>query len=263
MTVEEFIEDYSWERAKEWQAEMLAHNTRRPKQWTFQEKNGGKHTVYFDGCPFRLKSPKMVDWLRALLLSAEAVKDESSYGFSAEEQVIICYVAVVSQLEGNLWVFDPQGLPQMLCQTVVKAKAYEDGMELFAILKNIYDEKLNSENLPNNIFWGCVQASLLLCIYIIESSLITGIISPNTFEALNQLIVQLNGVITAAEEDDETPDFSVEAESFERLTRLIPKIEESGNEELIRMAYEFARDFYKSTRRFKLAEKFEAKLKGE
>lgn len=189
MTLEEYIDEYSWEQARVWHAEMLAQNSRRPKQWTFQEKDGTKHTIFFDGCPFRLKSHKMVDWLRAMLLSTEALKDESSYGFSAEEQVIICYVAVVAQLEGNLWVFKPQGLPQMLCQTIVKAKAYEDGMELYATLKNIYDGKLDSEELPDHIFWRCVQASLLLSIYLIESSLITGKITANTFEALNQLRV--------------------------------------------------------------------------
>lgn len=260
MTLNEFIDEYSWEQAREWHAEMLAQNSRRPKQWTFQEKDGTKHTIFFDGCPFRLKSPKMADWLRAMILSAEAMEDESSHGFTAEEQVIICYVAVVTQLEGNLWVFEPQGLPQMLCQAVVKAKAYEDGIELSASLKNIYDNKLDSEELPDNIFWRCVQASLLLSIYLIELSLITGNISSNTFEALNQLKVQLDGVITDAEEYDDTPDFSVEAEYFERLTKLIPKIEQSGNEQLINMAYEFARDYYQATRRFTLAEKFNAKL---
>ena len=50
------------------------------------------------------------------------------------------------------------------------------------------------------------------------------------------------------------------AEYFERLTKLIPKIEQSGNEQLINMAYEFARDYYQATRRFTLAEKFKAKL---
>ena len=40
MTVEEFIDEYSWEQAKEWHAEMLAQNSRRPKQWTFMAKDG-------------------------------------------------------------------------------------------------------------------------------------------------------------------------------------------------------------------------------
>ncbi len=260
MTVEEFINEYSWEQAREWHAEMLAQNTRRPKQWSFMEKDGTKHHISFDGCPFRLKSHKMVDWLRALLLSTEALRDESSYGFSAEEQVIIGYVAVVAQLDGNLWVFEPQGLPLLLYQAVVKAKAYDDGMELFAKLKNIYDEKLESEDLPDHIFWRCIQATLLLCIYLIETSLITGNIIDNTFEAMNQLRVQLNYIIDQAKEDDEVPDFSVEAEYFDRLTKLIPNFEENGNDKLIRMAYEFARDYYQATRRFTLSEKFASKL---
>lgn len=260
MTLNNFIDEYSWEQARVWHAEMLAQNSRRPKQWTFEEKNGTKHTVYFNGCPFRLKSHKMVDWLRALSLSAEAGSDKSSYGFSAEEHVIICYVAIVAQLEGNLWVYEPQGLPQMLYQAIVKAKAYDDGIELFATLKNIYDEKLVSEDLPNNIFWRCVQAVLFICVYLIELSLITDNISVNTFEALNQLKVQLYSVITDAEEYDDTPDFSAEAECFDRFTKLIPKIEQSGDEELTRKAYEFARDYYQATRRFTLSEKFNAQL---
>ena len=260
MTVEEFIDEFSWTQAKEWHTEMLAHNSRRPKQWTFRCIDGSRFTVYFDGCPCRLKSKKMVDWLRAFFLLAEADCNESNYGLSEEDKVIVAWASIIAQLQDNIWVLDPQGLPQVLCRTVLKAKAYDEGMELFAMLKNIYDEKISSEQLPVNIYWRCVQASLLLCIYLIETSLIIGKITDNTYEALNQLIVQLNGIIEEANEDDVTPDFSVEAESFERLTKLIPKIEENGDEKLLRMAYEFARDFYQATRRFTLAEQFNAKL---
>lgn len=260
MTLDEYIDDYSWTQAKEWHAEMLAHNSRRPKQWTFMAKDGSKHTISFDGCPCRLKSSKMVDWLRALLLLTDADRDDAPYGFSAEDQVIMAWISIIAQLEDNLWVLEPQGLPQVLCRTVLKAKAYEEGMELFARLKIIYDEKISSEQLPEHIYWQCFQASLLSCIYLIETSLVTGNIIDNTFESLNQFRVQLNYILDEAKEDDEEPDFSVEAEYFEYLTKLIPKIEENGNEKLIRMAYEFARDYYQATRRFSLADKFVAKL---
>ena len=260
MTVEEFIDEYSWEQAKEWHAEMLAQNSRRPKQWTFMAKDGSEHTIFFDGCPCRLKSVTMVDWLRALFLLAEADRDESHYGFSAEDQVILAWASIIAQLDGNLWVMDPQGLPHVLCRTVLKAKAFDDAMELLAKLKNIYDEKISSEQLPEYIFWRCVQASLLLNIYLIEVSLVIGKITDNTFEAVSQLKVQLNYIIDEAKEEDEEPDFSVEVEYFERLTKLVPKIEENGNDKLIRMAYEFARDYYQATRRFTLAENFAAKL---
>ena len=260
MTLQEFIDEYSWEQARKWHAEILAQNTRRPKQWTLRCTDGLSYTVFFDGCPCRLKSKKMVDWLRAFFLLAEAESNEPSYGLTEEDQVILAWASIMAQLSDNLWVLDPPGLPQVLCRIVLKVKAYDDGMELFAMLKNIYDEKIRSEQLPVNIYWGCVQASLLLCIYLIETSLITGNISDETFEALDQLTAQLNGIIEEAREDDVMPDFSVEAEHFEHLTKLIPKIEENGNEKLIRMAYEFAHDYYQATRRFTLAEKFSAKL---
>lgn len=260
MTLNEFIDEYSWEQAREWHADMLAQNTRRPKQWSLQGKQGETYHINFDGCPFRLKSAKMVDWLRAVMISAEGRVDESSYGFSPEEQVELVWNTIVDQLQGNLWVVEPYGLPQMLCQAVVKARTYDAGMELSAALKNLYDEKLTSEDLPDHIYWGCVQAALLLCIYLIEISLLTNNITPNTYEAINQLKAQLSAVLAEATEDECEPDFSVEAESFERLTKLIPKIEENGNEKLIQMAYEFARDYYQATYRFTLAEKFKAKL---
>lgn len=218
------------------------------------------HTVYFDGCPFRLKSPKMVDWLRALILSIEAMKDESSHGFSADEQVIICYVAVVTQLKGNLWVIEPQGLAQLLGKSIVKAEAFEDGLELFAYLKNLYDQKCQTEDIPEDIYWGCCQGALICCIYLIELSLKIGNITDNTLAAMDQFNVQLSGCINEAKEENEKPDFSVEAEYFDRLTKLIPKIEENGNAKLIRMAYEFAHDYYEATRRFTLAEQFASKL---
>lgn len=77
---------------------------------------------------------------------------------------------------------------------------------------------------------------------------------------MNQFNVQLHGRINEAKEENEEPDFSVEAEYFERIIKLIPLIVKSGNDELIRMSYKFARDYYQATYRFSLAEKFTAKL---
>lgn len=34
MTVDEFINEYSWEQAREWHAEMMAQNTRRSKRYS-------------------------------------------------------------------------------------------------------------------------------------------------------------------------------------------------------------------------------------
>lgn len=264
MTVEEFIEEYSWQRAKEIQADMLALSSRRPKQWTFVESNGERiieHIVYFDGCRFQLKSSKMVSWLRALFLWYEAMRDESMYGFSAAEQLEICWVSVLAQLVDNLWVYEPQGLPQGLCRLVVENEFYDDGLEIFAWLKKLFDAKCESQDIPTEyLYWRCVQGSLLCCIYLIEIALKTGDIIEDTFGAINQLKDYLNQCIIEAEEDDCEPDFSVGGDSFERLTKLIPLIEKSGNSELIRLAYEFARDFYQASRRFTLAEQFNAKL---
>ncbi|MBD5188793.1 MAG: hypothetical protein HDS95_00735 [Bacteroidales bacterium] len=50
MTAGDYIEKYSWRRAEEMQAEMLAHGSRRPPKWTFIERNGDSvvnNTIYF------------------------------------------------------------------------------------------------------------------------------------------------------------------------------------------------------------------------
>ena len=77
---------------------------------------------------------------------------------------------------------------------------------------------------------------------------------------MNQFNVQLHCCINQAKEENEEPNFSVEEEYFNRITKLIPIIENSGNVELTRMAYEFARDYYQATYRPTMAEKFNAKL---
>lgn len=260
MTVQEFIDEYSWELARKWHSEMLAAGSRRPKKWSFVEKEGLEITIYFDGCPFRLKSAKMVDWLRATLLSTEADREESKYGFSAIEQLAICWDSIVTQIEDDLWVFDPDGLPQLLIKAMIKADAYEYGLDLFARLKIMFDEKCFSEDVPETLYWSLCQGSLLSCVYLIEIGLKTDDITENVLEAMNQFNVQLHCCINQAKEENEEPNFSVEEEYFNRITKLIPIIENSGNVELTRMAYEFARDYYQATYRPTLAEKFNAKL---
>lgn len=263
MNVEEFIDEYSWQRAKEMQAEMLAQGSRRPKQWTFLEKDGSKYTLYFDGCPFKLKSSKMVDWLRIFVLSTEASTNESGYNFSAYDKLRIQWASVLAQAEGNLCFHEMGELPQVLSRPVVEAKCFDEGLAMFACLKNIYDEKIQTEELADDIYWGCVQGALLCCLYLIELSLKTDQITDTTFEALNQLELSLNECIAEAEADDaDIPDFSVGGEYFERLTKLIPIIEKTGNKDLIHKAYEFAYTYFQASRRFSLAEQFKTKLKN-
>ncbi len=262
MTVEEFVEEYTWRRAREMQAEMLAQSSRRPKSWTFESGGDGsrKTTIYFDGCPCRLKSAGMVAWLRALLLWNEAMDDDSIHGFSAHERFKMCCASVDAQMDGNLWVFEPYGLPQGLCKLAVESGCYEEGMEVFADLRAWFVAKCHNEDLPDHIYWSCVDGLLLCCIYMIEIELKTGEISEASFVAIKQLAYFLDECVADAEENDCAADFSVGGDSFERFTKLIPKIEETGNQELIRAAYELARDYYQASRRFTLAERFSQKL---
>lgn len=265
MTTKEFIETYTQQRAEEIQAEMLAQSSRRPKQWTFVEKSGEKTTEYtlnFDGCPFKLKSSKMVEWLWACLLSAEASTSntESLHGFSADELLEVGFTSIFAQIERNFWVYEPVGLVRLLVELICRLENYEEKLSLIVWLKDKLTEKFNGGELPEAIYWNCLQAILLCSIYIMEISIKTGNVSDWTFAAMEQLRFSLDECVNGAKEAGEEPDFSLEYESFDMLVEMIPMIESSGNEEIIRWSYEFARDYYQATRRFTLADKFNSQL---
>lgn len=125
----------------------------------------------------------------------------------------------------------------------------------------MYVDKCIKGDLAEDVYWSCVQGMLFCCVYMIEiATEKTGDITDNIFAAMHQLSVQLNDSIKEAKEAGEEPEFWVGAAPFEYLIKLIPSIEECGNEELIGRAYEFARDFYYATHRQVLAEQFCAKL---
>lgn len=265
MTVEEFIEDYSWERAKEVQAEMLAKSSRRPDEWTYVERidesSTAEYTIFMEFCPFRLKSKKMTKWIRDYLLFCEALW--CNHGFSVFDSLKIGCISIADQLDGNYWSVAPIHIANCLAQWILRLGNYEDEFDLMVQLKERIAAKVEARDQPEPYNFNCWSALLLCCLHIVDLSLRIHEITDHTFAAMSQLQSALNDILDDLDEDCEFPDFTLEAEAFEGFIKLIPTIEESGNEELIRMAYEFARDFYKSTRRFKLAEKFEAKLNGE
>jgi len=269
MTAKEFIETYTWSRAKEMQAEMLAKSSRKPKEWTFVEesdKGVRKDTLYFDkGCPFKLKSSGMIDWLRAFLLWAEADETESSNGFSACEQLEIGIESILAQLNGYFWVFDPSAFPQSLYQWILKAEAedesFDEGEDIIAALRDLMGNKFETENLSERVYWDCYVAILLCSVYFLHFFIKTGNVTEQTVAAMSQLRSSLNQAIDEGKENGEEPYFPVQIPIFEHLIKeMIPQFELSGNEEVIHWSYEFAGDYYQATRRFSLAEKFRAKL---
>lgn len=261
MTLEEFIDDYSLRRAKEMQSEMLAAGNRRPKKWTFlkeTEEGTSKLIVDFFGCPFKLKSSGMVDWLRALLLLEKLSDNES--GFSAEDLLVIGIASMDIQLEGNFWVIYPIGFVQKLAELIVNLERPEEHLELFVWLKTQLGERFQNDDQPEEIHWDCWRSVLLCSLYTINFSIKYSQITAQTFDALSQLRYALDGGIDEAKENGEFPDFSLENEYFTLLMKMIPKIESSGEQELIRGVYEFARDYYQATRRYSLADEYVSKL---
>lgn len=255
MTTEEFIDNYSKQRAEELQAEMLAQSSRRPKKWTIIEKSGEStrtYTLYFDGCPFKLKSSGMVDWLRAWLLWMEA--EDSLHGFKDDERLEIGITSIFTQIEGDLWVFEPTGFVNSLWRWI-RIKNHEEKLNYMMWLKNSLSKKFNAGIQSEAIHWDCWQAILQSCIYIIEISIEANNIYDATFAAMEQLRVGLDICINENESN-----FSLEAEYFEQLMKLIPKIELCCNKDLNRQVYEFARDYYQATQRYTLADKFSSKL---
>lgn len=262
MTAEEFIENYSWEWAREIQADMLAHGSRRPEEWSFKEKDGARITIMFDGCPFRLKSAGMVDWLRALLLYITATN--AKYGFNAIDCLWIGTESIVSQIDGGFWVFEPYGSVQNLREWILRVEAedeeYEQGVDWIALVNGRLLEKIESGELSYENHWEHIKALLQCKVYYFEYFVKTGKLTDLTQSAMGQLRIALDENIDVAKEDDEYPDFSVEDDAFNQLIEMIPKIESVGNNEVTAWCYEFTRDFYNATRRFTLANKYQEKL---
>lgn len=255
MTTEEFIDNYSKQRAEELQAEMLAQSSRRPKKWTTVEKSGEStrtYTINFDGCPFKLKSSGMVDWLRVYLLWMEA--EDSLHGFKDDERFVIGIASIIAHIECDLWVLEPIGLVNSLWRWI-RIKNHEEKLNYMVWLKSGLTERFNAGLQSEAIHWNCWQAIMQSCIYIIEISIEANNIYDTTFAAMEQLRVGLDICINENESD-----FSLEAEYFEQLMKLIPKIELCCNKDLNRQVYEFARDYYQATRRYTLADKFSSKL---
>ena len=265
MTAEEFIEDYSLRRAREIQADMLAASSRRPKEWRVEEP-GEELYIYFDGCPFRLKSERMVLWLRALLLLIAANEGETRYGFSPVDQFAIGYASMAEQLSGNFWLIEPLRCPQVVYWWINNAMAEDDSIdyeECFAVLGEVLYSKIKNREVPTNLLWDCWSGWLLCMVYILEFYAKTGNFTDHTGDAISILRGGLDGCIEQVEEVGIEKAFGVDAEIFEYLIKMIPQIEEKGREDVTRWFYEIARDYYRATRRDVLAEKFSAKLAGQ
>ncbi len=265
MTVDEFIDDYSLRRAREIQADMLAASSRRPKEWTFEEVTG-RTTVSFDGCPFRLKSEGMVLWLRALLLFIAADDDESRYGFSDGDQVLIGCRAIGEQLGGNFWIVNPSGCPQVLVRWLLKLMDDDEDFEGAGVIISTIEEslyqKFESQEIQPDLYWDCWKGVLQCNEYLLEFFAKTGRFTDSTEAAMVKLRVALDDCISQIEELGMENAFAVEADIFEHIIKLIPVIEQKGREDVTHRLYEFARDYYRATRRDVLAEKFTAKLAG-
>lgn len=261
MTTEEFIDNYSKQRAEELQAEMLAQSSRRPKKWTIVEKSGEStrtYTINFDGCPFKLKSSGMVDWLRVYLLWMEA--EDSLHGFKDDERFVIGIASIIAHIECDLWVLEPIGLVNSLWRWMHTLKNHEEKLNYMMWLKSGLTERFNAGLQSEAIHWNCWQAIMQSCIYIMEIAIEANNTYDATFAAMEQLRVCLDENLNYSKEIGEEPDFSIEAEYFEQLIKLIPKIELCCNKDLNRQVYEFARDYYQATRRYTLADTFSSKL---
>lgn len=206
----------------------------------------------------------MVQWLRALLLFIAAEESESRYGFSAGDQVLIGCRAIGEQLGGNFWVVYPSGCPQALVRWLLKLmdedEDFEGAEDIISTIEDRLSQKFDSQEIQPDLYWDCRKGVLLCNEYLLEFFAKTGCFTGYTEAAMVKLRVALDDCIPQIEELGMENAFAVEADIFEHLIKLIPVIEQKGREDVTRWFYEFARDYYRATRRDVLADKFAAKL---
>ncbi|MDE6383971.1 MAG: hypothetical protein K2K79_06445 [Paramuribaculum sp.] len=265
MTSEEFINTYSRQKAEQIQAEMLAAGNRRPKTWTYvtsKNEDGeaiSRLTIYFDGCPFRLKSSGMVDWLQALLLWNEA--EEPHHNFTAQELLDIGIASINLQLSGDFWVYDPSGFPSGIARWANRAEDFDSGIALMNEFIDIFVDIYNADNQRDSIRMECDIAQRICALNIVDFSIKAGNITDLTYGALEQILSDIDEEIREAEEEGEQYGVPFHTDIYEMLINMIPQIEASGDEQLIRTAYEIVMKYYQFTRRRTLADKYAAALK--
>lgn len=264
MTSEEFITTYSRQQAEQMQAEMLAAGNRRPKKWTFvkSDENGvqtGRTTIDFYGCPFRLKSAGMADWLQAMVLWNEA--EDPQHDFTAEELLDIGVASINIQLNGDFWVYDPSGFPSGIVRWANRSGNFDRGLSLMDELIDVFGDVFEAENQSDEIQMECDIAQRLCTLNIVDFSIKTNSITDSTYRKLGVIMSDIDKEISDAEEEGEQYGVPFHANIYEMLINMIPQIEGSGDERLIRMAYDIVRKYYQFTRRHTLAEKYAAALK--
>lgn len=255
MTAQDFIEKFSLQRAKKMHDELLANCDKRPKSYTFQiEETGGRHTINFFGCPYRLKDKKMVNWLHSILLLSGANDTENE--FSAEDRLYIGLTSINEQLLGSFNVIDIDAFPETINRWVKEANDYATGIDVMVQIKDTlfdwFDDEKNSDEVQYQSWVGFINCAVFVLYYSIKAE------THNEYTdwAIDQLLCTLHAKINAANENEEEPDFTCESQAFETLVHMIPMIEESGDKALLHKVYAFAADYYRATHRDALADKY-------
>lgn len=268
MKIKQFIDEYSWQRAKDMQMELLSLRGRMPKSWTFVERNGDQSrefTIYFDmNAPTR-SSAKMLLWLRANYLWFEAMEEASMFGFSARERIKIIRESVYTQLGSNVPFLSAEELHYSLWQMIEDNKFYKDGLDLFSRLKTWFEKKCQNDDLSNYTRLSYIYCALLCNVHLIDLTLKTlekGKEPIITFGVEKQFSDYIDKIVAKEEEEKDYYEcVSVSPEIYKKYSHLFSLIENIGNNNLTRLTYESAIVFYKVSGCYSLAEHCRSVLK--
>lgn len=255
MTAEEYVDNYSWQRANEMHQDLVAHCDKRPESYTFEIKEtGGRETINFFGCPYRLKDKKMANWLRAISLTSTANNTENE--FSAEDRLYIGLTAIEEQLNGAFNIIDADAFPEVIHKWIKASNGFACGIDVMVQVKDVlfdwFEDEKKSDEVQRQAWMGFIKCAVFILYYSIK----TETHNEYTNWAIDQLLCTLHAKIDDAEDSGEDPDFSCEYQSFETLVHMIPMIEESNDKALLRKIYNFAADYYRATHRDTLADKY-------
>ncbi len=259
MTVDEFI-DFCEVQAKALQSRMLELSPRRPKEFMYQTPDGSTYTIFFQGCPYKLKSEGMVWWLQMLFIWSAFNEMYKEVRPSLRERVEMALHVFIEELERNVWVFDPYGSITRIQEVLEELEDWEFATEAMLAVWMKIDEVLSEGKFPEKLE-GDYYLTMLLCnVFMVKNAIKmeSEAVALNLLAPLRELLASK---LEEARVEDERPDLEYEWDRFEMLIGLLPEIEVRGKMEVYKQVLEFARDFYGATDRRELSQRYADKLR--
>ncbi|MCM1142451.1 MAG: hypothetical protein NC453_28100 [Muribaculum sp.] len=249
----EFYNTTSWELATKMHDDMLTQSTRRPKEFSIKIWSDRLFTLYFHGCPYRLKDKKIITWIRYCLLNDRSTEAD------IDEQMDFLTEFVNEQVTNNYWIIEPFGVLKrafMLCyKNDIDATVAFDFLDslVYRIQQATQSEKISVYDRAN-----AFQAYLTgLCCLIYYSVLVSST-DPENLKFQNEMLdfLQIKSEDALNEDKQEWGDETDVIPALKAFSDLFPTIEETACDEIVAKSRKLLYTFYSETHRPELAKKY-------